>query len=151
AASGAVMRVDLETGQATHTIPVGLHPTALVLDEARKRLYVANGNSDSIAVIDTERIQVSRTISLQPFSRPVRGIAPTALQISDDGVTLYAACGGINAVAVIDADTGKIRGMIPTGWYPNGLALEPRGRYLAISSLLGPGSGWRDAPSKRFV
>jgi YVTN family beta-propeller protein len=151
AASGTVMRVDLETGQVTHTVPVGLHPTALVLDEARKQLYVANGNSDTISVIDTERMQVARTIALQPFSRPVRGIAPTALQISDDGVTLYAACGGINAVAVIDAGAGKIQGMIPTGWYPNGLALEPRGRYLAITSLLGPGSGWRDAPTKRFV
>jgi hypothetical protein len=41
--------------------------------------------------------------------------------------------------------------MIPTGWYPNGLALDPGGKYLAVSSLLGPGSGWRDAPSKRFV
>src|SRR6185295_12432148 len=47
--------------------------------------------------------------------------------------------------------TGKIRGLIPTGWYPNGLALDPGGRYLAVSSLLGPGSGWRDAPSKRYV
>src|SRR6185295_15510128 len=47
--------------------------------------------------------------------------------------------------------TGKIRGLIPTGWYPNGLALDPKGEYLAVSSLLGPGSGWRDAPSKRYV
>jgi YVTN family beta-propeller protein len=151
AASGTVTRVDLESGRATHTIPVGLHPTALALDETRRRLYVANGNSDTISVIDTERVQVTGTIPLQPFSRPVRGIAPTALQISADGGTLYAACGGINAVAVIDTATGKIRGMIPTGWYPNGLALEPRGRYLAITSLLGPGSGWRDAPARRFV
>jgi YVTN family beta-propeller protein len=151
AASGTVIRVDLESGQATHTIPVGLHPTALALDEPRNRLYVANGNSDSISVIDTGSNQVTRTIPLQPFSREVRGIAPTALQVSADGATLYAACGGINAVAVIDTGAGEIRGMIPTGWYPNALALEPRGRYLAISSLLGPGSGWRDAPSKRFV
>lgn len=151
AASGTVTRVDLASGQATHTLAVGLHPTALALDEPRHRLYVANGNSDSISVIDTDRVQVTRTIALQPFSQTVRGIAPTALQISADGATLYAACGGINAVVVIDAGTSKIRGMIPTGWYPNGLALEPHGRYLAISSLLGPGSGWRDAPSKRYV
>ena len=151
ASTGAVTRMDLETGKATHTLAVGLHPTALALDEARRRLYVANGNSDSVSVIDTERVQVVKTIAIQPFSQAVRGIAPTALQVSADGGTLYAACGGINAVAVIDTGTGKIRGMIPTGWYPNGLALEPGGRYLAVSSLLGPGSGWRDAPSKRFV
>jgi YVTN family beta-propeller protein len=151
AASGTVTRVDVESGRATHTIAVGLHPTALALDEPRHQLYVANGNSDSISVIDTDRIAVTRTIPLQPFSQTVRGIAPTALAVAADGATLYAACGGINAVAVIDTGTGKIRGMIPTGWYPNGLALSPRGRYLAIASLLGPGSGWRDAPSKRYV
>jgi hypothetical protein len=81
----------------------------------------------------------------------VRGIAPTALAVSADGATLYAACGGINAVAVIDTAAGAIRGMIPTGWYPNGVALDPSGQYLAIASLLGPGSGWQDAPSKRYV
>src|SRR5205823_3267582 len=125
--------------------------TALALDEARRRLYVANGNGDSVSVIDTEHIQVVKTIAIQPFSQAVRGIAPTALQVSADGGTLYAACGGINAVAVIDTGTGKIRGMIPTGWYPNGLALDRGGRYLAVSSLLGPGSGWRESPGKRFV
>jgi YVTN family beta-propeller protein len=151
ASTGTVMRVDLDRGQVTHTVPVGLHPTALALDEARRRLYVANGNSDSISVIDIDRAQVIRTIALLPFSKSVRGIAPTALQISPDGSTAYVACGGINAVAVVDTGSGKIRGMIPTGWYPNGLSLEPGGQHLAITSLLGPGSGWRDAPNKRFV
>ena len=151
AATGTITRMDLETGKATHTLAVGLHPTALALDEPRRRLYVANGNGDSVSVIDTEHVQVLRAIPIQPFSQTVRGIAPTALQVSADGATLYAACGGINAVAVIDVGTGKIRGLIPTGWYPNGLALDAAGRHLAVSSLLGPGSGWRDAPSKRFV
>ena len=111
ASTGAVTRIDVATGKATHTIAVGLHPTALALDEPRRRLYVANGNSDSVSVIDTERVQVVRTIPIQPFSQTVRGIAPTALQVSADGATLYVACGGINAVAVIDTATGKIRGL----------------------------------------
>ena len=150
ASTGTVTRVDVESGK-TQTIAVGLHPTALALDEARGRLYVANGNSDSISVIDTARAALAGSIALQPFSQTVRGIAPTALAISGDGATLYAACGGINAVAAIDTGTGKIRGMIPTGWYPNGVALDPTGKYLAVSSLLGSGSGWQDNPEKRFV
>jgi YVTN family beta-propeller protein len=123
----------------------------MALDEPRRRLYVANGNSDSVSLIDTDRSLVVRTIPIQPFSQKVRGIAPTAIQISADGATLYVACGGINAVAVIEPATGKLRGLVPTGWYPNGIALDPAGKYLAVSSLLGPGSGWRDAPEKRFV
>ncbi|MBC7926261.1 MAG: hypothetical protein H7039_11445, partial [Bryobacteraceae bacterium] len=81
----------------------------------------------------------------------VRGIAPTALAVSADGKQLYAACGGINAVAVIASETGTLLGMIPTGWYPNGVAVDPVGKHLAVSSLLGAGSGWREAPAKRFV
>jgi YVTN family beta-propeller protein len=151
AATGTVTRADLKTGE-TRTIPVGLHPTALALDEPRGRLYVANGNSDSISVVDTASGQVVRTIPIQPFAAAVRGIAPTALQVSADGATLYVACGGINAVAVLDiAGSGRIRGLIPTGWYPNGLALDPSGKYLAVGSLLGVGSGWRESPGKRFV
>src|SRR5204863_6573906 len=76
ASTGTVTRVDLRTGE-TRTIATGLHPTALALDEARARLYVANGNSDSITVIDTERGAAARTIAIQQFSQTVRGIAPT--------------------------------------------------------------------------
>jgi YVTN family beta-propeller protein len=151
ASTGTVTRIDLKTGAAAGTIAVGLHPTALALDEARGRLYVANGNSDSVTAIDTQRGVAVRTIPIQPFSQAVRGIAPTALAVSADGATLYAACGGINAVAVIDTASAKVRGMIPTGWYPTGLALDATGKRLAVSSLLGAGSGWRESPGKRYV
>ena len=52
ASTGTVSRVDLQKLEVTHTIPVELHPTAIVWDEARHRVYVANSNSDSVSVID---------------------------------------------------------------------------------------------------
>jgi YVTN family beta-propeller protein len=151
ASTGTVTRVDLNAGRVTHAIPVGLHPTAMVWDEPRGRLYVANGNEDSVSVIDTESNRALRTIPLQPFRERAFGIAPTALAISADGARLFVACGGINAAAVIRTANGSLEGMIPTGWYPGGLALSPDGKYLAISTLLGAGSGWREEPRKRFV
>ena len=151
AATGTVTRLDLASGKATHTIPVELHPTAILWDEARNRLYVANGNKDSVSVIDTAKNQVVNTIVLQPFEKAVRGIAPTALALSGDGNRLYVACGGINAVAVVDVASSKIAGLIPTAWYPNGLSLSPDGSYLAVSTLLGAGSGWQEAKQKRYV
>jgi len=151
ASTGTVTRVDLATGKATHTIPTGLHPTGMAWHLGTQRLYVANGNSESVTVIDTRSNQVALTIALQPFSDKVRGIAPTAVAVAKDGKTIYVACGGINAIAVVNAMTGKLNGLIPTGWYPNGLALNPDGTHLAVTSLLGPGSAWRDAPAKRFV
>jgi YVTN family beta-propeller protein len=151
ASTGTVTRVDLATLNATHTIPAQLHPTAVAWDETRNRLYVANSNSDTITVIDTHSNAPAATIALQPFAQRAAGIAPTALALTSDGRTLFAACGGINAVAQIDALSGRIQGLIPTAWYPNGLALSSDGKHLAVSALLGAGSGWRDEPRKRFV
>ncbi len=151
AATGTVTRIDLTKSVATGTIPVGLHPTALVWDEARGRLYVANGNKDSVSVIDTTENRLLQTIELQPFTRKVFGIAPTALALSPDGSTLYVACGGINAIAVVDAETGHINGLIPTAWYPNALAVATDGKRIAVGTLFGIGSGWKDAPEHRYV
>jgi YVTN family beta-propeller protein len=151
AATGTLTRIDVARREATHTITVGLHPTALAWDEAGGRLYVANSNSDSVSVVDTAKQAVVRTIVLQPFADAVKGIAPTALALSPDGRRLYVACGGINAVAVVDAGSGRTEGLIPTAWYPNALALSADGSKLAITALLGVGSGWREDPKRRFV
>ena len=151
AASGTVSRIDIATGKVTNNIEVGLHPTSLAWDEAHNRLFVSNSNSDTISVIDTARNKVVETISVQPFDRKVAGVAPEAVAVSPDGRRLYAACAGINAVAVIGVGEGprgasKILGLIPTSWYPDHIALSPDGAYLAVSTLLGVGAGWKTAP-----
>ncbi len=151
ASTGTLTRIDLVGGAATHTVAVELHPAAILWDEPRGRLYVANGNKDSVSVIDTGANRVVRTIAVQPFSQPLTGIAPTALAVSPDGAKLYVACGGINAVAVVNVADGKIDGLIPTAWYPSALSLSSDGKLLAVASLLGAGSGWREEPRKRYV
>jgi YVTN family beta-propeller protein len=151
ASTGTISRIDLKTLQTTATISVGLHPTAMAWDETINRLYVANGNSDSVSEIDTIKNAVTRTFPIDPFPAKVRGIAPTALGIAQDRRHLYVACGGINAIAVLDLSSGSITGLIPTAWYPNGLSMSPDGKYLAVSTLLGAGPGWRDAPNKKYV
>ncbi len=151
AATGTVTKIDLTTLQPVAQIAVELHPVALVWDEARHRLFVANGNSDSVSVVDTRTDQVVQTFALRPFGAAARGVAPTALALTTDGATLFVACGGINAVAVVRTADGVTQGLIPTAWYPNGLALNPDNTLLAVSTLLGVGSGWRDDFFKRFV
>ena len=151
ASSGTINRIDLTTGETTHSLEVGLQPTAMVWDQAHSLLYVATSNEDAVTVVDTAQKRVLSKIDLQPFLTKVRGIAPTALALSPDGGTLYAACGGINAVAVIATHTRKIQGMIPTGWYPDAIMVSPDGSYLGIATLLGQGSGWRGEPKRRYA
>lgn len=144
ASSGTVTRVDLLSGEVSASVAVGLHPSGLAWDEKRHRLYVANSNSDSISVVDTESNKLLRTVTLQPFVRKVAGISPESLALSPDGTTLYAACAGINAVAVIEVKGAqpRVAGFIPTGWYPNDVTVSPDGKLIAVSTLLGVGSGW---------
>jgi len=133
---------------------VGLHPTSLALDEQRQRLYVTNSNSDSVSVVDARTNAVIENIAIQPFDRKVAGAAPEALVLSKDGQHLYVACAGLNAVAVISLRAaGRVEGLIPTAWYPNHIALSPDGKYLAVSTMLGVGSGWREGQDqhKRYA
>jgi DNA-binding beta-propeller fold protein YncE len=151
AASGTVMRIDLNAMRVTHELEVGLGPTGLAWDEKAQRLYAANSNGDSITVVETALPRVLETIEVQPFARRVQGIAPGALALAPGGKRLFAACGGINAVAVYDAASMKLEGLIPTAWYPSSLSVSADGSHLAVGALLGAGSGWRDEPRQRFV
>lgn len=151
ASTGSLTRVDLDRLTVTDTLAVGLHPTAMVWDEPRQRLFVANANSDSLSVVDTSTQRVVSTIPLEPFGLKQKGVAPTALALAPDGATLFVALGGLNAVALVDTRTQAIRGLIPTAWYPNHLALSRDGTRLAIATLLGVGSGSQNEPKRRYV
>jgi YVTN family beta-propeller protein len=144
---GSVTRVDLVEGRVVRDITVGRHPTAIAWDEHRARLYVADGNSDSVTVIDTRSDAVAGRIAVAPFHERKIGLAPTALALSPDGRTLYVALGGVNAVAVYDVSESfrvapaRLQGLIPTAWYPTTLDVSADGAFLAIGALLGVGSG----------
>jgi DNA-binding beta-propeller fold protein YncE len=148
AAPGTVTRVDVANGRVTHTITVGLHATALAWDATRERLYVASGNGDAVAVIDTRSNTLAATLPIVPFRERKPGLAPTALALAPDGRTLYVALGGANAVAIYDVSAAasttpawRLLGMVPTAWYPSSLDVSPDGKYLAVGALLGVGSG----------
>jgi YVTN family beta-propeller protein len=123
----------------------------MALDEKNARLYVANGNEDSVSVIDTHTDRVTSTLVIKPFRESAFGASPTALALSRDGSLLYVASGGSNAIAVFRTDNGTLSGMIPTAWYPAGLALSPDGKYIAVSTLLGEGSGYSGNPKLKFA
>ena len=146
AAPGTVVRVDIVAGRVTDSIAVGRHPTGMVWDTARGRLYVADGNDDSVSVIDTHTNRLVGSIAIVPFRERGIGAAPTAVALSPDARTLYVALGGLNAVAVYDvsssdASHGSFTGLIPTAWYPSSLDVSRDGRYLAVGALFGVGSG----------
>lgn len=148
---GTLSVIDIAKGAVLATLPVGRHPTALTLDAANHRLFVANTNDATISVIDTTTRTVSDTIALHPLAQGVEGVAPTALAFDAARNRLYIACAGINAVAVYDLNEKRVRGLIPTGWYPISVALDDAGAKLVIGTFLGVGSGQKGGADKRFV
>jgi YVTN family beta-propeller protein len=143
---GTVVRVDLASGHVTASVTVGRHPTGLSWDEVHARLFVANGNSDDVSVVDTRAASVLETIVADPFRERRIGVAPTAVAVADSGRRLYVTLGGANAVAIFDAPAAggvpsRFRGLIPTGWYPSSLDVSADGRTLAVGTLFGLGSG----------
>jgi len=56
-------------------------------------LYVANANSDTVSVIDTQTDEVVETIDCRPEARLPFGSGANALALSPDGAVLYVANG----------------------------------------------------------
>jgi YVTN family beta-propeller protein len=54
---------------------------------------------------------------------------------------LEVANAGDNDVAVVDLGDGSVRGLIPTGWYPTGVALSLDGSQLYVANAKGLGAG----------
>jgi DNA-binding beta-propeller fold protein YncE len=122
----------------------GSHPNAVVA--GADAIYVANGNNDSISILDpatyveTGRIGLSL---LEGQDRALKGVQPVALALSPDERTLYAAEAGINAIGVIrlDGKRGRLIGHIPTGWWPSSIRVSADGRTLYVANARGRGAG----------
>lgn len=141
ALEGTVSVVDLSRKVAIASIPVGFHPTALLT--AGNFILVANTNSDTISVIDGSANKVVSTISVSPFHGAPFGSSPNSLAITREQ-QLIVALGTNNALGVFqwnakrhDAD---YLGLIPTGWYPGSVAVDPMHNRLLVANVKGEGS-----------
>ena len=122
----------------------GSHPNAVVA--GADAIYVANGNNDSISILDpqtyAERGRIGLSL-LRGQDRALKGLQPVSLALSPDERTLYAAEAGINAIGVIrvDGKGGRVVGHIPTGWWPSSVQVSTDGRTLYVANARGRGAG----------
>src|SRR5215468_6188888 len=140
-----VVPVDVASMSPREPIKVGSHPSALALNPLSDELYVAVTDSDTITVIDAAQGKVARTFSDRPFGGARIGASPNGLAVSPDGTTLYVANAGDNDIAVFrlahGANVDARSGLIPTGWYPSAVAIDPSGQELFVVNMKGLGVG----------
>jgi YVTN family beta-propeller protein len=130
---GSVSVFDAATGKLLREIETGLHPNALALSPDRRTLYVANGNSDDISVIDTERDVEIRRIPVGLFRADgaFTGSTPNGLALDSLGETLFVSNGLDHAVAVVRLyENPSVAGYIPTEAFPSGLLWHNNTLYV---------------------
>jgi DNA-binding beta-propeller fold protein YncE len=136
--------VVLTGGVVSSVIRVPSGPSKSVLDGSQRYLYVACGNDDSVAVIDTVKDAYLGKIPLGRPGDAYKGAMPNSVTIGGFGTLLYVTLGGWNAVAVVDRRSGRVVGRIPTGWLPTAVSASPNGKNLFVvneKSTAGPNPG----------
>jgi DNA-binding beta-propeller fold protein YncE len=123
-------------------------PNKMILDRAGQRLFVAQDNTDSVAIINTLHNEVEDEIdTIAPRhvfrnEKKLKGAGPNSLALSPDERWLYVTNGGTNSVAAVrlrekdddgrDAYKPHTVGLIPTAWYPNAVAVSHDGAMLYV-------------------
>lgn len=148
---GTVSVLDPHSGNLLKEIIVGLHPNDIVTSGDGKFVYVSNGNSDQISVLNTEKDAIAEQISVRLFKdkNSYFGDSPDGLAISSDNKTLYVSNGMDNALAVISlgklASSGAaiqeshVTGFIPTGAYPGAVSIY-RDSLLFVANIEAEGA-----------
>jgi len=93
-----------DSGKLVSRVQVGRHPTAMLLNPERTRLYVANSNDDSVSVIDTQADKEIERINVRLSEGVLPGNSPEGLALRGDD--LYVANAHSNSVAVVELSKG---------------------------------------------
>lgn len=147
-ARGTVSVMDPEQGNILKEIEVGLHPNVAISSSDNRFVYISNGNSDNVSVINTKTDAVVETIPVGMFQATFskEGSTPNGLTLDRNNTLLYVSNGMDNALAVIGLGKlssasgkgqSKIEGYIPTEAYPAGTALVDD--ILVVANLEGEG------------
>jgi YVTN family beta-propeller protein len=139
--TGTVSVVNLRAGQTVKTITVGLQPTEMTV--SGRYLFVANTNSDSVSVIDTVADAAVKTIGIQAFPNAPFGSTPTGVAVLNNSI-MAVSLGTNNALALYSwqgpPQSVALLGLVPTGWYPGQVKLDPSGHFLVVPNIKGIGS-----------
>ena len=115
----------------------------MTLNAAQSLLYVVEDQSDTVDVIDTRTNAILETIpvisTLSSSLSRYTGANPNSATLSPDERHLYVTNGNLNCIAVVAlGGTNRddhVVGLIPTGWYPNSVSLQPAMETMYMRSM----------------
>ena len=129
--------LDAATLELKADVRVGEHPNAMVQSSDGTRLFIACASTNAVWAVDLATHRATEQIGVALYPNAPPGTTPNALGVSPDGKTLLVANADNNTVAVVDiaaAGASRVRGFIPTGWYPTGVTFSKDGRRIYVLS-----------------
>ncbi len=155
--TGTVSVVDLNSFKLVNTIErgIGLHPTGMA--KYGRGILVANTNSDTLSLINTDTQQVARTIDLGlPIKVPgekaaAYGAAPVSIAVDEEAGIAYVALYKANAIAVVklqdcdheqwdDSPHESVLGLIPVAYAPSSVVFDKLNHQLIVANDKGIGT-----------
>ncbi|MDR3692165.1 MAG: bifunctional YncE family protein/alkaline phosphatase family protein [Fimbriimonas sp.] len=149
----SVTVVDTKTNSPVRTIRVGIRPNDMAL-APDGRLFVSCAGDNTVEVIQTRSLEsgaggptratrppegVREILNTAIEPTELEGSSPVGVAVSPDGSTLYVANADNNDVMVADISNSKetrIRGFIPTGWYPTSVAADNSHMFVTVGKGL---------------
>jgi len=159
-----VVLLDAHTGAPLRIVPVGQNPTALALDPATDRAFVADGSDGAVSVLDVRRGRVLRRVLVGP--------APVLAVDTQRGRVVVASATGLS---LLDARSGHLLRRWPVALRPAALLVDARTGHILlvetgrterrptpwtwlrrllrqwVPSLASPHTDWRVIPARLLV
>lgn len=141
ARTGTVSIVDVRRGRVVAEPHVGLHPSNMAV--RGNAVFVVNSNSDTISVVDVRLKRVEAVLPVQPFRGAPFGSSPNAVAVLDSQ-RIVVSMGRNNAIGVIRwirrGLPSVLEGLMPTGWYPSDVVVDPYGNRIVVANMKGVGA-----------
>src|SRR5262249_8448198 len=109
---------------------VGLHPSAVGVDERSDRVFVPNLGEATVSVLDARSGVVLRTMGV--------GQAPAALAVAPQTDRVYIANSGDATVSVLDAWSGSVIRTVAVGLQPEAVAVDGQTGAVVVGNAGGP-------------
>ncbi len=119
--SNDVSVIDARDLEPVATVPVGLRPSAVAVDE-EAQVYVANSESDNVALLDADGPHLRAVVPL--------AMVPTGMAVDARTGNLYVACASTNSVFLVRDE--RVLAEIAVGLHPLEVAVSPEGDQLFV-------------------
>ncbi|MEM7312770.1 MAG: alkaline phosphatase family protein [Planctomycetota bacterium] len=138
--TGTVSIINLDDGTVEKHVSVGLHPSAVC--RTGDSFLICNSNADTLTRLDANDWSTKEVVVKPDDSLPF-GSMPSSVLAAPNREMLFVTLAGNNAIAVLPewsdvSQAPKLKGLIPTGWFPAAMACSDD--YLYVANIKGNGA-----------